>query len=338
MKRILRWVLGVAAVLVAAPALLLWDSIRRAEASIAGEEVRVASETARLRAASKVATLPRPADLTADQCVNYEDSFGRREEKLTATWWLEDFRRPQSMEQLVILLTKAELFGAEGGIPSWRMRQNQESRLVEQWLFHLSGERPGAAPLRKNFAALIVLESKRRDLMDFVRGESLTIRRELLRVLRSKSDPFGVFERPPCWRDFYSWRVLVARSMILAAEDLEFLEANGIPAPGMNKVLAHFHRGDRHFEGLFRTDPGMFQQGEEALGIEWKLAVGATAVALFQAEKGRWPESALELVPEYLPSLPLHPEDARPLDVRDIHVGFWDGSGRARRIWPVRWR
>src|SRR5258705_13110633 len=105
----------------------------------------------------------------------------------------------------------------------------------------------------------------------------------------------------------------------------------------MEKPLQHYRRGDRHFEGVTRTDLGKPQQGDDALGVEWKLAVGATAVALFQAEKGRNPENALELVPEYLPQLPVHPDDARPLEGRDIHAGFWDGSGRARRIWPGRW-
>src|SRR5690348_14449458 len=110
MKRILRWGLGVVAVLVAAPGLLLWDSIRRAEASIVAEEVRIAAEIARLRATSKLATLPRPADFPADQCVSFEDSFQRRDMTLGAAWLLEDHYPARSMEDLATRLTKVELF------------------------------------------------------------------------------------------------------------------------------------------------------------------------------------------------------------------------------------
>jgi len=66
---------------------------------------------------------------------------------------------------------------------------------------------------------------------------------------------------------------------------------------------------------VFEGGGGLDATLRKGLGIETARRIGMTAIALkrFQLKHGRWPETAGELVPEFLPSVPIDPYDGKPL-------------------------
>lgn len=58
-----------------------------------------------------------------------------------------------------------------------------------------------------------------------------------------------------------------------------------------------------------------------------RLAQVAIALRLYRQEKGRYPETLRELVPRYLPSVPLDPFDGKPLRYKRLRNGF--------KVWSI---
>jgi hypothetical protein len=48
----------------------------------------------------------------------------------------------------------------------------------------------------------------------------------------------------------------------------------------------------------------------------------ALALRLYRKENGRYPENLQQLVPKYLPSVPIDPYDGKPLRYRKLQKGF----------------
>jgi tetratricopeptide (TPR) repeat protein len=60
-----------------------------------------------------------------------------------------------------------------------------------------------------------------------------------------------------------------------------------------------------------------------------RLGQVAVALRLYRHEHGRYPETLEELVPKYLPSLPVDPFDGKPLRYKRLAKGF--------KVWSVGW-
>jgi hypothetical protein len=58
----------------------------------------------------------------------------------------------------------------------------------------------------------------------------------------------------------------------------------------------------------------------------------ALALRLYRKENGRYPENLQQLVPKYLPSVPIDPYDGRPLRYRKLAKGFkvWSVGGNCK--------
>ena len=58
-----------------------------------------------------------------------------------------------------------------------------------------------------------------------------------------------------------------------------------------------------------------------------RVTMTALALRLYRKENGRYPENLQQLVPKYLPSVPIDPYDGKPLRYRKLQKGF--------RVWSV---
>jgi hypothetical protein len=75
-----------------------------------------------------------------------------------------------------------------------------------------------------------------------------------------------------------------------------------------------------------------------------RVTMTALALRLYRKENGRYPENLQQLVPKYLPSVPIDPYDGKPLRYRKLQMGFkvWSVGGNRKddggvKVWDW-WR
>jgi hypothetical protein len=75
-----------------------------------------------------------------------------------------------------------------------------------------------------------------------------------------------------------------------------------------------------------------------------RVTMTALALRLYRKENGRYPENLQQLVPKYLPSVPIDPYDGKPLRYRKLQKGFkvWSVGGNRKddggvKVWDW-WR
>jgi hypothetical protein len=63
-----------------------------------------------------------------------------------------------------------------------------------------------------------------------------------------------------------------------------------------------------------------------------RVTMTALALRLYRKENGRYPENLQQLVPKYLPSVPIDPYDGKPLRYRKLQKGFkvWSVGGNRK--------
>jgi hypothetical protein len=63
-----------------------------------------------------------------------------------------------------------------------------------------------------------------------------------------------------------------------------------------------------------------------------RVTMTALALRLYRKENGRYPENLQQLVPKYLPSVPIDPYDGKPLRYRKLQKGFkvWSVGGNCK--------
>src|SRR5205807_1317634 len=99
--------------------------------------------------------------------------------------------------------------------------------VLRAWEAVLSREKVDLTALRRQHETLGRILASRPSLRDFGNSERIIMKTEILRVLRLRADPSSFITDPPCWREFYSWRVMIAKSLN-QAEDF-FQTAYGLP-------------------------------------------------------------------------------------------------------------
>jgi hypothetical protein len=97
---------------------------------------------------------------------------------------------------------------------------------------------PDQAALNRIQTWMGKLEAGRQTILDFVKNESLANRVQLLEVLKSRSDPGGAIDRGPCWKELYSWRLLIAKSIAQEREDLVGVRAEAAWSAGRHTWAA----------------------------------------------------------------------------------------------------
>jgi hypothetical protein len=182
-----------------------------------------------------------------------------------------------------------------------------------------------------SFAArLDRLDASRPDLMESWPGEDLWIRSALC------STPWEDFERGgwvpskstpihPTWRCLFSQRITRAQALSIHASVFDHLtKLAGVPSwQRESECLAWAREAeswrnplvDRMLPAFGRT----FQRDALAL-VQRALLRVSVAIAWFEAEQGRYPKQLEELVPRYLPRVPLCPFTGLPLVTRDGKV------------------
>jgi hypothetical protein len=89
-----------------------------------------------------------------------------------------------------------------------------------------------------------------------------------------------------------------------------------------NTVLANMH---------ISPVKDLFDQVTETHAFQ-RVTMTALALRLYRKENGRYPENLQQLVPKYLPSVPIDPYDGKPLRYRKLQKGFkvWSVGGNRK--------
>jgi hypothetical protein len=185
-----------------------------------------------------------------------------------------------------------------------------------------------ASELRRVADFLDRAMASRSTFADSVEAEYLMDRAEVLRVLHLKADPNGRILRAPGWRDFFSWRIFLVKCIRQLDDDFALLRAND------PYVVRFEKRSDLTRSFLRESSREQSWNDRNALGW-WTVARVGVAVSLFRAERGRNPAKLDELVPDYLPRIPLSPVHGDALRLNDGVVIATVGPEFAI-TWPLR--
>jgi hypothetical protein len=329
MKRSRKWVLlGVLALTLGA--VVFWvDILHRADEAIKAHERAIVEEFSemRRRPTLKELLLRRTlthvtlhdlgekgglVDVPAGHWLSYgHDDDTRREIQACAYYWLtgEDRNGNWTPESILTCLMANQEVLREGGWAAWQIRWENRNQLLEAWKQLLISKPPTATELREVHEGFAMLEATEPRVEWSARIECLIAGFDAIRVLRRRGDPTHLFVRGPCWRELFSWRILVAKSLQQLRLD-----------PGGSN--------DCHLMSL----PSAGATGQST--TPWPIARTATAIALFHAEKGYYPDVLEELVPEYLREVP-HGPDGAPLRLEDYFLDRPPGSAVPWDQWPL---
>jgi hypothetical protein len=92
---------------------------------------------------------------------------------------------------------------------------------------------------------------------------------------------------------------------------------------GRNTILANLH--------ISSVEDRLFDRVTETHALQ-RVTMTALALRLYRKENGRYPENLQQLVPKYLPSVPIDPYDGKPLRYRKLQKGFkvWSVGGNRK--------
>jgi hypothetical protein len=191
---------------------------------------------------------------------------------------------------------KSRLIGYEFETAAlWKLEPILAAKLLPQAdIRRIAGQLDRAMAARPTFA-------------DSVEAEHLMDRAEVLRVLHLKADPTGFIRRPPNWREFFSWRILLVKCLRQLDDDFSALRSG--PSDVKFEKRTELTRSELREP---TNHPRWYDLN--SLGL-WTLARVGTAIVLFRAEKRREPQRLQDLVPDYLPSIPKNP-------IHDDELGY----------------
>jgi hypothetical protein len=176
-----------------------------------------------------------------------------------------------------------------------------------------------AAELRAFSEKFDQIRSTRPSLADYITDEYLLDRAEVLNVLHRKEDRYCMIRRSPGWREFFSWRIMIAKALN-ELDDLyvQMRPIGSLPYP--EAIKAGFPTTLDELEPDFRSRTYLrgsahrMAQGAAYKACSWDFTRVALALCRFQAEKGRDPQDLKDLVPEYLPRMPVCPYGGAPYE------------------------
>jgi len=82
---------------------------------------------------------------------------------------------------------------------------------------------------------------------------------------------------------------------------------------------------------LTPSPTGIFEAATQTHALQ-RVTMTALALRLYRKENGRYPENLQQLVPKYLPSVPVDPYDGKPIRYRRLQKGFkvWSVGGNRK--------
>jgi len=326
-KKSLKVVLGISGAALLLCGVVWRDTLRTAENTISEHERRLPEEIARARAHPKCSALLGKTSPQGEFEKNREDRWDG-----PGDYWTQHPAPARFEEEMFVELARTQEAAREGGSLGWFAYLRAENTVLLAWKRALRGQ--DRSTLRRRFEALEALYAARPALEEFVTSEKILQKIDFLRVLRRKADPSGLVDRPPCWRELYSWRILIAKSLT-HVEDLarETVALHRSPEGCGHPEWEALFDGDIHYgveTGRQWKDQAPFEAGQQTL---WSLARAATAVALFRLERGRDPDSLSELVPLYLRKIPV----TRPGGNRLEFQGGFVGAGESKDAGSDPW-
>ena len=115
---------------------------------------------------------------------------------------------------------------------------------------------------------------------------------------------------------------------------------------GWTVTLGKWKISWRHYdlaEVAINTYDSLFDRVTDTHALQ-RVTMTALALRLYRKENGRYPENLQQLVPKYLPSVPIDPYDGKPLRYRKLQKGFkvWSVGGNRKddggvKVWDW-WR
>ena len=101
------------------------------------------------------------------------------------------------------------------------------------------------------------------------------------------------------------------------------------PAPSLRLDAVELTWDGKVLAKVFLFFPSQAMHSAATSHAWQRLGQVAVALRLYRHEHGRYPETLEELVPKYLPSLPVDPFDGKPLRYKRLAKGF--------KVWSVGW-
>jgi len=103
---------------------------------------------------------------------------------------------------------------------------------------------------------------------------------------------------------------------------------------GWTVTLGKWKISWRHYdlaEVAINTYDSLFDRVTDTHALQ-RVTMTALALRLYRKENGRYPENLQQLVPKYLPSVPIDPCDGKPLRYRKLQKGFkvWSVGGNRK--------
>jgi hypothetical protein len=360
MKKAWKWSLALFGFMLLCVVFLVVDSYYRAVASIAAQDARLKVDIAALQAKHVPSQLLRGLDLSPDFLTSLpcpvslfrpglesplEYEKGHSGQRGRNKIWAYDLyprstafsppREVPTAQQFLIALAVTRDTMRTGGYDCPRRAYEIEAlnglgRILAEHAFE-------AAELRKIRSDFDLLLSSRPTFEDIMTAEYVLDRAQVLSVIHTRSDPYTMIRESPGWKEFFSWRILIAKALNELDDNYRFLRdaKPGALLAGTHETQPQIQRrgGSTVFStSELRSEASYSFQIEIQTLSHWKLAQVALAVALFQTEKQREPKDLGELIPEYFTDLPLCPGDGRPFE---FHGGILGAEGLNLK-WPVK--
>lgn len=365
MKKAWKWTLAAIGIPLLCLGLLAVDTWFRARSSLAAHEQRLANDISEHRSRNKSIPLPPvPAaskeELEALPCpyesfLSDEESLGGLERGHAGQWELRFSRAPAvwrlwptpelTLDQALTAMAVTLHTYREGGFSAHEAKVRYEEGILRALLRAIADYRLKPGDLRRIQERVDELLAARVPLREFVNGQHLLDRAEVLRVIPTQSDPTALIREPPGWKDLYSWRILIAKSLNQLEEEFLALRepAADDPFSDLNSNSSYAALGlraglgDRGFPrrrwlttSSLSSDLRSVHSSERHCLHHWQLARLAAALQRFVGEEAREPRELTELVPKYLPAIPVSPYGGKPFV-------FADGVLKALRGTP-QWR
>lgn len=363
MRKSWRWVLGLLASIILLFTLFVWDAIRRAETAIDAHERQIALDIAALRAAharvpfvaGKLPEQPYFRQGSPKRLTQLQDqvSTGVFYDYEAAEMWddsiyfhitfrgrLQRIPPPPSPMQTLQQLAFPNDWLRGGGIDRMAGRVSFEEQGIQDWKRILEDHRLPAEELRKCAELMDRLPQVRPPIREALEGERIMDKIRVIRVLRTRSDQNGILTRKPDWRSMFLWRIFIAKTLTsIDRMYREFASVDLLPFHDQAAAALRIHDALSESARLppvrywNKPVPSLYRGWAEFLK-DWSLMRLATAIAWFEVEHQRFPETLEELTPKHIDRIPLNPVTGRPFfnSKGTLAVGVEPGETAVWRI------
>jgi hypothetical protein len=257
--------------------LFVWDTVSRAERAIEENESRLAADIAALRARY-------PSRKPLEHALTFE--MGHRRQ-IYATSDLKALPSPAGLPgspgELLAAAKLTEELLHEGGYSALLRRGSVAIPAVRLIRKAMQKNRFTPDDYRRFAADIDALLAFQPTDEEIVQGEQFLDRRDVLDVIRGRSDPSGALRRRPGWKELFSWRVLVAKALAQlddAVRDVQAKRSVDLRLDDPPETVA---------VTWIRRSSTLLPYSALRIRGEWIFTRAVVAIAGFKAATGRLP-------------------------------------------------